>query len=55
MKGRRIIILASLKKRPVDQLHVNHMGIENTRPLACKSIYWTNKNADIKNIIKNCP
>ena len=33
MKYRRIIIPASLQKSTLDQLHVNHMGIEKIRLL----------------------
>ena len=38
MKGRRVIIPASLWKRTLDQLHVNHIGIEIRRLLALESI-----------------
>ena len=54
MKGRCIIIPEALKQQAIDQLHVNHMGIEKTKLLACKSIYWVNVNNDIENYIKNC-
>ena len=57
MKGRCIIIpkpQQALKQQALDQLHVNHMGIEKTKLLACKSIYWVNVNSDIENYIKNC-
>ena len=36
----------------LNQLHSNHMGIEKTRLLACKSIYWIGINADIETHIK---
>ena len=42
------------KQQALNQLHVNHMGIEKTKLLACKSIYWIDVNNDIKNYIKNC-
>ena len=47
MKGRCIIIPEVLKQQLLDQLHVNHMGIEKTNLLAHKSIYWVNINNDI--------
>ena len=34
------------------QLHSNHMGIEKTRLLVYKSVYWVNMNADIENAVK---
>ena len=34
MKGRNIIITASLQKRALDKIHDIHMGIEKTRLLA---------------------
>ena len=38
MKGSHVIIPGILKTQALDQLHINHMGIEKT--LAHKSIYW---------------
>ena len=54
MKGRHVIIPEVLKAQMLDQLHINHMGIEKTKLLACKSIYWVNINDDIENFIKKC-
>ena len=48
LKGRHIIIPTSLKQQVLDQLHINHMGIEKNK-LTCESVYWSNINADIKN------
>ena len=31
------------------------MGMEKTRLLACESMYWVNMNANIEEVIKNCP
>ena len=40
MKGRFIIIPKALKQQALDQLHVNHKGIEKkTKLLACESVY----------------
>ena len=52
MKGRCIIIPKVLQQEALDQLHVNYMGIEETKLLAYESVYWVNINADIKNYIK---
>ena len=49
MKWNRTIIPASLnKKKTLSWLYMNHMGIETTRLLACKSIYQINMNTDIE-------
>ena len=37
------------------QLHINHIGIEKMRTLACQSIYFINVNANIEETIKNYP
>ena len=55
MKHRRIIVPASLQNTVLEQLHINHMGIERTRLLAHDSTYWVNINANIESKIKNCP
>ena len=55
VKGRQIIILASLQKKALDQLHISYRGIEKTRLLACESIYRININADAENAVENCP
>ena len=52
MKGRRIIIPSSLQKRALDQLDVNHMGIEQTRLLAHESMYWINIDTYVENVLK---
>ena len=54
MKGRHIVICEILKMQALDQLHVNHMGIEKTKLLACNSVYWVDINDDIEKHIKNC-
>ena len=51
LKGRCIIIPTSFKQQVLDQLHVNHMGIEKTKLLAHESVYWSNINADIEKCI----
>ena len=39
-------------QQALQQLHINDMGTEKTKLLACKSGYWTGINADIENHIK---
>ena len=54
MKGRCVNIPETLKTQALEQFHINHMGIEKTKLLACKSIYWVNINNDIENYVKKC-
>ena len=54
MKGKRIMISFLLQRQILQQLLSNHMSIEEMRFLVHESIYWVNKNADIKNIAKQC-
>ena len=54
LKGRCIIIPNSLKQQVLNQLHMNHMGIEKMKLLACKCIYWHSINTDIEKYIKQC-
>ena len=49
VKGRHVIIPKILKTQALD---ANHLGIEKTKLLACKSVYWVNINDDIENHIK---
>ena len=49
MKGRCVIIPEILKTHTLEQLYMNHMGIEKTKLLVCESIYWVNINDDIEN------
>ena len=53
-KGRHIIMPNSLRQQVLNHLHTNHMGIEKTKLPACKSVYWSNINADIEKYIKQC-
>ena len=52
VKGKNAIIPEVLKTQALDQLHINHMGIEKTKLPACESIYWININDDMENFIK---
>ena len=52
MKGSHIIIPAVLKWHVLDQLHLNHMAVKNTKILTCKSVYWVAINTDIEKHIK---
>ena len=39
LKGRHMVIPDTLKKKALEQLHINHMGAEKTKLLPHKSIY----------------
>ena len=52
LKGRCIVIPNSLRQPILEQLYINHMGIEKTKLLACESVYWSSINSDIDNFIK---
>ena len=54
LKGRCIIIPNSLKQQVLNQLLINHMGIEKMRLLARKCVYWHSINKDIEKYIKQC-
>ena len=55
MKGRHISIPKVLQPQALDELHINHMGIEKkTKLLAHEFIYWAKINSNIDNYIKNC-
>ena len=55
LKGRYIVIPDTLQKQSLVQLPNNHMVIEKTKILACKSIYGPGINSDIENYIKIAP
>ena len=54
IKGRHIVIPEALQQQVLQQLHINYMGIEKNKLLACKSVYWIGMNVDIESDIKNC-
>ena len=52
VEGRCIVVPEVLQKHALQQLHINHMGIEKTKLLVHDSLYWIGMNADIENHIK---
>ena len=54
LMGRHIIIPNSLRQQVLNQLHIIHMGIEKTKLLVYKCVYWHSINADIEKCIKQC-
>ena len=55
IKCKRIIIPASFQGKVLNHLYLNHIGIEETRLLPCKSIYWINMSVAIEDTVNNCP
>ena len=51
-KGRHIMIPDTLQKQALEKLHISHIGIEKTKLLACKLIYWPGINSNIEKYIK---
>ena len=53
LKGWHIVIPEALQRQMLQQLHINHIGIEKkTKLLAHESMYWIGMNLDVKNYIK---
>ena len=52
MKGRIIVVPASLENKALNHLQLNQMGIEKKRLLACESFYWVNINANIEETVE---
>ena len=44
IKGKHIIKSSQLQMQILKQLHSNNMGIEKTRLIVCKLVYWVNMN-----------
>ena len=53
LKGRWIVIPNTLQKQALEQLHINHMGLDKTKLLVDKSIYWSGIHRNIEKHIKN--
>jgi len=55
LKGEQIVIPKTLQDDILNQLHSQcHQGIEKTRLLARKCVFWTNINTDIAEKVGNC-
>ena len=53
-KGNQVLIPENLRQDILGQLHEGHQGIEKTRKLARKYVYWTNFNKDIEKLCREC-
>ena len=54
LKGERIIVPSSMRKKMKDLLHTGHVGIKRCKCRACKSIYWPGLNGELKDFVLNC-
>ena len=55
LRGNRIVVPASLKKRVLKLAHEVHVGIVRTKQLLRAKYFWIGMNRDIEVMIKNCP
>ena len=49
-----MLILESMRKDILQQLHVGHQGIEKTKMLARDTVYWPRINEDITHLVQHC-
>ncbi|XP_014673999.1 PREDICTED: uncharacterized protein K02A2.6-like [Priapulus caudatus] len=54
LKGDRVVILNSLKREMMDQLHSSHVGIECCLRRARECLYWPAINSKIRDFIAAC-
>ena len=54
-KGNRVVIPASLQKNMLQQIHKGHLGNEKCKRRARDVIYWPRINADIADMVQQCP
>ena len=54
LKGRCIVILESLQRHALEQLHVKHIGIKKTKLLGCKLIHCIGYELGSQKPHKNC-
>ena len=54
LKGHRIIVPASLQSDVLSKLHAGHQGSVKTKLRARTSVFWSNLNKDIDEVIQAC-
>ena len=55
IKSKYIVIPGPLQKQILEQLHSNHIGIEETWLLIIESVYWINMNATLIKLSSSVP
>ena len=53
-KGACVVVPATLQPGILDKLHTANQGIEKSRLRARTSVYWSNINADIEEMVDKC-
>ena len=54
LKGGRIVVPASLRRKVLGNLHASHMGKDATIRRARQSVWWPGLNSDIKSTVEGC-
>ena len=54
MRGDRIVVPFSLKKRILERIHEGHMGVAKCRERATQSVWWPQIGKDIKSRVASC-
>ena len=54
MRGDRIVIPAAMGKEILDRLHDGHLGLEKTKALARRSLFWENMSQNIDSMLGIC-
>ena len=55
LRGNRIVVPTSLKKRILKLAHESHVGIVRTKQLLRSNFFWIYMDMDIESTIKDCP
>ena len=55
LKGNRIVVPPSMRSHMMNLIHESHLGIVKCKQRAREVLYWPNMNAEIEEMIKNCP
>lgn len=53
-KGKRFVLLLSLRKELLHKVHEGHQGIGKCKFCACEALYWPGMNTDITEMITKC-
>lgn len=54
MRGHRVVIPKSLRRKILNELHTGHFGIVKTKLLARGFCWWPNIDADIEKVVSGC-
>lgn len=55
LRGSRLVIPESLRRRVLNDLHASHQGLDRTKRRARQIVYWPRMNNDIDNLVRACP